>query len=47
MHTLGNFCDPQGQKEAFPDKGVLTKYDRTEPIHRLQSVVTYIYLHSV
>jgi hypothetical protein len=27
--------------------GVLTKYDQIEPIYLLQSVVTFIYLHSV
>jgi hypothetical protein len=47
MHPLGNVCDPLCQKEAFPDMGVLTKYDQTEPIYLPQSAVTYIYLHSV
>jgi hypothetical protein len=31
--------------KAFPDMGVLTKYDQTEPIYVPHSVVTYIYLH--
>jgi hypothetical protein len=29
------------------DLGVLTKYDRTEPIYLPQSVAIYIYLHPV
>jgi hypothetical protein len=35
------------QKEAFPDMGVLTKYDQVEPIYTYlpRRVVTYIYLH--
>jgi hypothetical protein len=47
MHPLGKFCDPWCQKEVFPDMGVLTKYDQTEPIYLPQSVVTYISLHLV
>jgi hypothetical protein len=47
MHPLGKFCGSWCQKEAFPDIGVLTKYDKIEPIYLPQSIVTYIYLHPV
>jgi hypothetical protein len=33
--------------KAFPDMGVITKYDQIEPIYLPQSLVTYIYLHPV
>jgi hypothetical protein len=35
------------KKKAFPDMGVLIKYDQIEPIYLPQRVVTYISLHTV
>jgi hypothetical protein len=40
-------CLPTGVNKAFPDMGILKKYDHIEPIYLPQSVVTYIYLHPV
>jgi hypothetical protein len=43
MHPLGNFCVPYCQKEVFPDMGVLTKYDRIEPIYLPQRYNVYLF----
>jgi hypothetical protein len=40
MHLLGG---PKCKKEAFPDIGVLKKYDQIEPIYLPQSIVTYLF----
>jgi hypothetical protein len=47
MHSLGKFCVPYCQKKAFPNMGVLTKYDHIERIYLPQAAVAYIYLHPV
>jgi hypothetical protein len=36
-----------GWNNAFPDMGVLTKYDQNDPVYLPYSAVTFIYLHPV